>query len=139
MRARLCHVRGWFMRVITRRSIRTKAPLTAAVLILIVVAVLSTASFLVLRETLHDHAGERLRTLAQQLGDTLRTNSATSHARAESVASRPEIAAYLASPSADREAAALQVLAYNGPQPELSIRTDLRDAAGRVLLTRPGD
>ena len=125
------------MGVISRRSIRTKAPLAAVALILLVIATLSTASIVVLRRTLHDHAGERLRTLADQLGETFRTNTAASHARILGIASRPQIAAYLAAPSTVSETAALAVMTPVGPQPELSLVIEIRDRSGRVRLTSP--
>ena len=125
------------MGVISRRSIRTKAPLAAVALILLVVATLSTASIVVLRRTLHDNAAERLRTLADQLGETFRTNTVALRTRTTGLASRPEIAAYLANPSTVSEAAAIAALAPVGPQPELSLAVEVRDQSGRVRLASP--
>ena len=127
------------MGVISRRSIRTKAPLAAVALILLVVATLSTASIVVLRRTLHEHAAERLRALTDQLGETFRANMAASRVRTTGIASRPEIAAYLGKPSADSEAAARAALIPVGPQPELSLAIEVRDVSGRVLLGAPAN
>jgi signal transduction histidine kinase len=121
---------GWMGRL----SIRTKAPLTVAVLILFVGTAISTAAYLVIRRTLDEHAVTRLTTLTSQYHETFRGNMATSRARAIEAARRPEIAAYLEQPTPAREAAARRALAPTGPQAELVVRSELRDRSGRLLL-----
>lgn len=123
---------GW-----TRLSIRTKAPLAVALLILLVGTAISTAAYLAIRKTLHDTAVARLTTLAAQYRETFRGNMATSRARAVEAANRPEIVAYARQPGPDREAAAREALKPSGPQSELTLRTELRDASGGVLLAYP--
>ena len=123
------------MGFISRRSIRTKVPLAAIALILLVVATLSTASLVVLRRTLHAHAGERLRAISDQLGETFRTNMAAARARTTAISSRPELDAYLTSPDPARAQAAVRALPAGVPQPELSLAVELRDRSGRVLLS----
>lgn len=108
--------------------------MAAVALILLIVATLSTASLVVLRRTLHDHAGERLRTLADQLGESFKTNTAAARVRTSAIASRPEIASYYSQPTTATESAALKALTPTGPQPDLNLQTELRDASGRILL-----
>lgn len=124
---------GW----LSRLSIRTKAPLTVAALILFVGAAISTAAYLVIRQTVHDTAVSRLSTIAAQYRETIRTSMATSRARMMEAANRPEILAYAEQPGVDRQAAAREAMKPSGPQAELGIRTELRDAGGDVLLTYP--
>ncbi|HXT69461.1 MAG TPA: ATP-binding protein [Vicinamibacterales bacterium] len=122
------------MGLLSRRSIRTKAPLAAVVLILLVVATLSTAAFVVLRRTLHEHAAERLRTLSEQFGQSFMTNLAASRARITAVSKRPEVIGFLDRPRSPAAPAATAALAPTGPQPEQTLRTELRDRDGRRLL-----
>ncbi len=124
---------GW----LTGLSIRTKAPLTVALLILLVGTAISTAAYLVIRRTLHETAVSRLSTLAGQYRETIRASMATSRGRMMEAANRPEILAYARQPGADRQAAAREAMKPSGPQSELSVRTELRDAGGDVLLTYP--
>ena len=124
---------GW----LSRLSIRTKAPLTVAIIVLMVGGAISTAAYLVIRRTLHDHAVSRLTTLATQYRETFRGNMATSRARAMEAANRPEILAYVQNPGPDREAAARDALKPTGPQSEFGVLTEVRDEKGRVLLTYP--
>ena len=121
---------GW----LSRLSIRTKAPLTVAVLILLVGAAISTAAYLVIRRTLHDTAVSRLTTIAAQYRETIRESMATSCARAMQAANRPEVLAYAREPEPARESDALGAMKPPGPQPELGVRTELRDGDGSVLL-----
>ena len=123
------------MGVRSRRSIRTKSLVAASALILLVVATLSTASFIVLRSTLREHAKERLSTLSGQLGDLTHANMTASRTRAISIAGRPEITAYLTSPSPELEDSARRALAYGGTQPELSVASELRHASGQLILS----
>ena len=124
---------GW----LSRLSIRTKAPLTVAIIVLMVGAAISTAAYLVIRRTLHEHAVIRLTSLATQYRETFRGNMATSRARARDAANKPEILAYVQKPGPDREAAARAALKPAGPQSEFGVLTELRDERGQVLLTDP--
>ena len=121
---------GW----LSRLSIRTKAPLTVAALILFVGAAISAAAYLVIRRSLHDTAVSRLTTIAAQYRETFRGTMATSRARAMQAANRPEILAYARDPAPALEPAALEAMKPPGPQPELGVRTELRDGDGSVLL-----
>jgi signal transduction histidine kinase len=124
---------GWMSRL----SIRSKAPLTVAILILFVGAAISTAAYLVIRRMLDDHAVTRLTSIATQYRETFSENMATSRARAVEAANRPELLAYVQEPGLLRESAVRDALKPTGPQPELGVRTELRDASGRVLITYP--
>ena len=110
---------GW----LSRLSIRTKAPLTVAVLVLFVGAAISTAAYLVIRRTLHDTAVSRLTTIAAQYRETIRESMASSRARAMQAANRPEVLAYAREPEPTRESDALGAMKPSGPQPELGVRT----------------
>lgn len=123
------------MGLLSRLSIRTKATLTAAVIILLVGAAVSTAAYIVIRRTLHEHAISRLTTLSVEYRETFRANMTAARARARAAANRPEILAYVRQPGAALEPAAREALKPSGPQAELGVRTELRDASGRVLLS----
>jgi signal transduction histidine kinase len=125
---------GW----VSRLPIRSKAPATVAILVLVVGAAVSAASYFVLLRALHDHVAGRLMTLQAQYRQTYRTSMANSRARIEEAASRPELAAYLREPVPTREAAARSAMPPPGPAPEWVVRIELRDASGRVLLSVPG-
>lgn len=126
------------MGFIARQSIRTKAPLAAVVLMLIVVGTLTTASLVVLKRTLHDHAANRLVTLSDQLGESFKASIAGSRARQLALAKDPAIAAYLADPTPAARDRALASLTPAGAQPELTLLVEVRKRDGSVVLSRPG-
>jgi signal transduction histidine kinase len=125
------------MGFLSRLSIRSKALLTVAVLILFVGTAISTAAYLVIRRMLDDHAVSRLTTLTAQYRETFRTTMATSRARAMEAANKPEILAYVQEPGLLRESAVREALKPSGPQADLGVRTELRDESGRVLIAYP--
>src|SRR5690349_4192067 len=104
---------------------------------LLVVGTLTTASLVVLRRTLHDHAGNRLLTLSDQFGETFNASTAGSKSRQLALAKEPAIAAYLETPTAASREQALAALAPTGLQPELTLLVELRRRDGRVDLSRP--
>lgn len=122
-------------RILARLSIRTKVPLVAGLLILVVGGALSTAAYLAMKRAAMERGGERLVSLAGQFHETFRGSIGDVKARAIAAARKPALARYLQSPSPAREGAALAALEYSGPQPELTLATELRDASGRVLLS----
>ena len=117
------------------RSIRSKLPLAVVGLILLVGVSISTAAYVVIQRTLHQSAGDRLKSLSAQFTESFRASVAAAQARAAQAARRPELAAYLANPQASLAPATIAALAPNGPNPELSLFAELRDANGRVLLS----
>ena len=123
------------MAQLAARSIRTKLPLAVVALILIVSASVSTAAFLVIRRTLNETAGDRLQSLGLQFQEQFKGLVAASQARYAEASRRPELAAYLADPSSALEPAATQALRHPLPMADLTIAVELRDDAGRVLLS----
>src|SRR5574339_1254497 len=124
---------GW----LSRLSVRTKAPLTVAIIVLLVGGAISTAAYLVIRRTLHEHAVIRLTTLVTQYRETFRGNMATSRARAMEAANKPEILAYVQQPGPDREGPAREALKPAGPQSEFAVLSEVLDQRGQILLTYP--
>ena len=117
------------------KSIRSKLPLMVVSLILLMGALLSTVAFVVIRSTLLETSSDRLTSLSLQFQENFKNTVAANQARYAAAAKRPELAAYLESPSSMREAAALSALRQPLPQPELSGIVSLHDAQGRLLLT----
>ena len=117
------------------RSIRSKLPLAVVALILLVGLSISTAAYIVIQRTLHQSAGDRLKSLSSQFSETFKNTISTIQGRTAEQALKPELAAYLANPSPALAPAAKAVLATRGLNPELSVSTELRDDTGRVLLS----
>ena len=142
--ARIVGIRSYLLTVSmlrgSRLSIKTKWPLAAAGLILVVGASISAAAYLVIRQTLEQSARERLTTLEGELRTSLAASVSAMKARVAAVARRPDLAAYLANPSPAREAAAKKGMQQGGPNTESIVRTELRDRSGQlVLLWQPVD
>ena len=118
------------------RSLRSKLPLTVVALILLVGLSISTTAYIVIRRTLHQSAGDRLKSLSSQFTESFKNSVAQIQARAAQISRRPELAAYLAHPEPSLAPAAIAELGPRGIlNPELTIRAELRDASGRVLIS----
>ena len=118
------------------RSLRSKLPHTVVALILLVGVSISTTAYIVIRRTLHQSAGDRLKILSSQFTESFRNSVAQTHSRAAQIARRPELAAYVADPQPSLAPAAVAALSPRGmTNPELILRAELRDASGRVLLS----
>lgn len=125
------------MGLIAPLSLRTKAPIAAAVLVLVVGVAISAAAYFVIRRTLIGSAEGRLTSLTGQFAETFRTSMTTARVRVARAAQTPALLAYLSDPSAAREADARAAMRPVNPQPELAIRSELRDAEGRLLVAVP--
>ncbi len=115
-----------------RNSIRLKLPLAAGALLLLLGMALSSAAYVAMRRAVTENAESRLTTLTSQLLTTLGTNVTEAKTRLAATAANPAIRQFLrgALPR-DRVIPAIQ---YTGTQPNLTMVTELRDSAGRVLL-----
>jgi signal transduction histidine kinase len=122
------------MGLIAPLSIRAKAPMAAAVLVLVVGVATSAAAYFVIRRTLLTSADDRLTSLTTQFRETFRGSMVTSRARAASAADAPALLAYLRDPSPAREPAARAAMQPGNLLPELAVRSELRDGDGRLLL-----
>lgn len=114
-----------------RLSLRHKVPLVAALLILLVGAGISTASYLEARHSALLAARQHVSDLVQLVGAGQRTGLQVLGG-ARRVSAKPAIAAFVASPTPENQAAAL---AAANEQPVASvIATQVLDASGRVIL-----
>lgn len=117
-----------------RRSIGTKLPLAVSALILLVGVALSTAAYLALRRAALERAEARLTSLTSQFRQTFGTSIEQAKARARTTAGKPALSAYLRDPRGPLRAAAIQAMEYEGPLPEQSLLTELRDPTGHLVL-----
>lgn len=103
-------------------------------LVLLVAALLTTASYLTVRRAAVEDATARLATLSEQLSETYGAAIAQFHGQLRGMADRVPLADYLRSPRPALHDAALRALGYQGPQPEQVAAIELRDESGRILL-----
>jgi signal transduction histidine kinase len=104
-------------------------------LLVLVILAISVAAYVEVRNTALTTAGERVSTIALQLRDNFQQSGAQLRADLGTAAAAPALAAYIASPTPASRAAALQAMAASGPSVNQVLGTELRDRAGRVLLS----
>jgi signal transduction histidine kinase len=120
---------------LARLSIEYKLPLIIGALLLLVITVLAGASYREMRSTSIGVASERLTSLTQQFRANFEQSGTQLRALMAATAAKPALAEYASTRNAATRARALQELQYTGPQPEQVIGSELRDSAGRVLLS----
>jgi len=123
------------MRWLAKLPIRIKLPLAAAGLIVLVAGALSVAAYFAMRRVMLNRATERLATLSTQFQQSFRGSLGLLQSRAIAASSRPALAALLRSGAPVSADSASRLLAFDGAQPELVRRIELRDAEGRVVLS----
>lgn len=130
-------VRALKASVAGRLSIEHKLPLFMGGLVLVVVSALAAAAYAEARVTTLAAGEERLIAVAGQLRDLFASSAAQLRGVARGMAARPELAAFVRAraPSPAAREAAVRALRYTGSQPEQVIGTELRDRAGRVILS----
>ena len=121
--------------MLARLSIEHKLPLIIGALLLLVIAVLAGASYREMRRTSLQVASERLTSLMQQFRGSFEQSGVQLRALMAATATKPALAEFARTRSADARARALRELQYTGPQPEQVIGAEIRDNAGRVLLS----
>jgi signal transduction histidine kinase len=120
---------------IARLSLEYKLPLLMGALLLLVIVALSAAAYGEMRSSALRTASRRLSNVTTQLRDMLQLSGTQLRTLVAASARKPELAAFLQSRRPDARAAALKALAYQGPQPEQWLGSELRDSADRVLLS----
>src|SRR5688572_19379146 len=120
---------------VARLSLEYKLPLLMGALLLLVIGALSTAAYGEMRSSALRTASRRLSNVTTQLRDMLQLSGTQLRTLVAASARKPELAAFVQSRRPDARAAALKALAYQGPQPEQWLGSELRDDADRVLLS----
>lgn len=115
-----------------RNSIRLKLPLAAGALLLLLGIVLSTAAYVAMRRAVAENAENRLTTLTSQLITTLGTNVAQAKSRVAATAAKREVGEFLRGELPPNRV--IPAIRYDGTLPNLTMVTELRDSAGRILL-----
>jgi len=118
-----------------RYSLGVRLPMAAGALVLIVGIALITAAYLTVRQVALDDASRRLTTLSDQFKDTFRASTTQLRTGVQAMANREAVGAYLRSAAPALRAPALQAMVFQGSQPELVAVTELRDNAGRLVLS----
>lgn len=123
--------------VIERLSLEQKLPLIIGVLLLGVIAALTTASYIEVRTTSLGIASERLSNVTLQFRDLFQQSGAQLRTQIAAAAGKPGVVEFAKARKATKQARerALADLKYAGPQPEQVLATELRDSTGAVLLT----
>lgn len=114
-----------------RLSLRHKVPLVAALLILLVGAAISTASYMEARHSAWLAARQHVVDLVQLVGAGQRTGSQVLMATRR-MAARPVIAAFLAAPTPEHRAAV--ITAFGDPPNPNVVASQLFDRDGHLLL-----
>jgi PAS domain S-box-containing protein len=120
-------------------SIRLKLPLLISALLLAVTGSFSLAAYGEARKAAVAAAGERLRTVTQQLAGLLTLSASRLRATAETTAVSSAVQAYLRSPTDRSAALALAALQTTRPQSRQVVEAALWNARGeKVLSTSSG-
>ena len=118
-------------------SIEWKLPLVIGALLLVAIGALTAAALIEVRGAAARTAGERLSNVAGQFSDLFRQSAAQIRQRTVPLGATPELATFARRRDGRHRAAALarlSALDRGAVNPEQIVTTELRDAAGNVLL-----
>ncbi|MES2178207.1 MAG: ATP-binding protein [Gemmatimonadota bacterium] len=118
-----------------RLSIEHTLPLIIGALLLFVILVLSSAVYVEMRRTALETSSARLANVANQFRDGFQASSAQFRALSARTANADVIRAYAANRAPALHDSARAALAYKGAQPEQTVRSELRDSTGALLLS----
>jgi len=107
----------------------------AGALVLIVGSALTTAAYITVKRAALEGATERLTTLSDQFSETFRTTMGQLRTEVQQAADQKPVIEFLRAPAPSLKEAAQKAIVYQGPQREQVAVVELRDEAGKVLLS----
>jgi signal transduction histidine kinase len=116
-------------------SLGIRLPAAAGLLVLVVAVLLTSAAYITVRRAEIDDATARLASLTGQLGEMFAASMNQMRTQHRIMADQSPLTAFLRSPVPGLRDQALGALEYKGIQPDQVAAIELRDEAGKVLLS----
>src|SRR4029079_11099957 len=122
--------------VLSNISFKYRLPILIGTLLATVIIACTWASYRAVKASALDVGRERLQNLTQQLSTLLQQSAANILTNTASVANEPVMQAFVKSPETPSDVQKL-LEQFTAPQDANSIRVELRNAQGRLLLVSP--